>query len=372
MSTITKLPSGRWEVRYRDPNGRARRRRFETKGAADDHVSKVRTQGNEGSYIAPEHGRITFDQWADAWWRTKVDLRARTLARYERDLRLHIRPRFGNRQLAKIGRADVQAWIAEQRAASVPASAIRRRFSVFRKVMGDAVTDERIAKSPCRDIALPQDRLLDIEVLTAEEVAKLAAAMPEWCRSFVWVAAYTGLRWSEMIGLRRRDIDLLHRRINVCRQIVEVGSRFEGFNEPKTEAGKRSIDLPPFLCKIIEDQLVRAQPGPDGLVFVNTRKQPPHLSSFTSQAWKRARAKIDRSDLRWHDLRHTAVALAIANGAHPKAIQERMGHSSITVTLDRYGHLFPSLGAEVADGLEATYQAALMAAAEESKVVRVG
>ena len=71
-----------------------------------------------------------------------------------------------------------------------------------------------------------------------------------------------------------------------------------------------------------------------------------------------ARNTIGRPDLRWHDLRHTAVALAIANGAHPKSIQERMGHSSITVTLDRYGHLFPSLGVAVADGLEATYQAA--------------
>jgi integrase len=167
-----------------------------------------------------------------------------------------------------------------------------------------------------------------------------------------------------MIALRRRDIDLLHRRINVTRQIVEVGSRFEGFDKPKTDAGTRSINLPLFLCQIIEDQLERAQPGPDGLVFVNTRKQPPHVSSFSSQTWKQARKKVGRPDLRWHDLRHTTVALAIANGAHPKAIQELMGHSSITVTLDRYGHLFPSLGVQVADGLEETYRAALAAADE--------
>jgi integrase len=367
MTEPVKLPSGRWEVRYRDPLGRPRRRRFDTKGAANDHVAKIRTQGNEGGYIAPEQGRITFDQWADAWWKTKIDLRSRTLARYERDLRLHIRPRFGRRQLSKITRSEVQAWVAEMRADGVPDSAVRRRYSVFRKVMGDAVADERIVKSPCREIALPQDKRLDIKVLTAEEVAKLAAAMPVWCRSFVWVAAYTGLRWSEMLGLRRRDIDLLHRRINVTRQIVEVGSEFRGFDKPKTDAGTRSIDLPPFLCGIIEDQLKRAQPGPDGLVFVNTRKHSPHVSSFSSQTWKKAREKVGRSDLRWHDLRHTTVALAIANGAHPKAIQELMGHSSITVTLDRYGHLFPSLGAEVADGLEATYQAAVAASGGTTK-----
>jgi hypothetical protein len=72
---------------------------------------------------------------------------------------------------------------------------------------------------------------------------------------------------------------------------------------------------------------------------------------------------------RWHDLRHTSVALAIANGAHPKAIQERIGHSSITITFDRYGHLFPSLGIAVADGLEATYQAALTGDADKGATV---
>ena len=104
-------------------------------------------------------------------------------------------------------------------------------------------------------------------------------------------------------------------------------------------------------------------------MFVNTRGNPPHLSSFTSQTWKKAREKISRPDLRWHDLRHTSVALAMANGAHPKAIQERMGHSSITITFDRYGHLFPSLGIAVADGLEATYHAALTGDADKVATV---
>ena len=96
-------------------------------------------------------------------------------------------------------------------------------------------------------------------------------------------------------------------------------------------------------------------------MFVNTRGNPPQLSSFTSQAWRKARDGIGRPDLRWHDLRHKAVALAIAIAAHPKSIQERMGHSSITVTLDRYGHLFPSLGVAIADRLETSYQAAVTA-----------
>jgi integrase len=83
------------------------------------------------------------------------------------------------------------------------------------------------------------------------------------------------------------------------------------------------VAIPPFLCQILEEQLAdRAQGGKDGLVFVNTRSNTPHLSSFTSQTWKKARAHIGRPDLRWHDLRHTWVDMKIEAGAHPEGIQE--------------------------------------------------
>ncbi|HLN04640.1 MAG TPA: tyrosine-type recombinase/integrase [Acidimicrobiales bacterium] len=138
--------------------------------------------------------------------------------------------------------------------------------------------------------------------------------------------------------------------------------RFLGFGEPKSAAGKRTVDLPSFPCAMLEEQLAkRAQPGVDGLVFVNTRGNSPHVSSFSSQTWKKARIAVGRPDLRWHHLRHNAVALAIAQGANPKTIQERMGHASVTVTLDRYGHLFPALGREVADDLDKVYRESLAA-----------
>ena len=366
---IHQLPSGRWEIRYRDPLGRPRRQRFDRKVDARDHLADVRTKALTGTWVAPERGKVTFSRWVDEWQGTTVDLRSSTRARYARDLRLHIVPRFGQAQLAQIRPLHVRGWLAEMSASGVPVSAIRRRFSVFRKIMGDAVAMEMIAGSPCRGVTPPTEEKLEIRVLSAVEVAELAAAMPKWCRTWVYVAAYTGLRWSEMIGLRRRDIDLLCKTVTVRRQIIEVGSRFEGFGEPKTSAGRRTIDLPAFLCEMLETQLEeRAQPGPDGLVFVNTRGNSPHLSSFTSQTWRTARDKVGRPDLRWHDLRHTAVALAIARGAHPKAIQVMMGHKSITVTMDRYGHLFPSIGIAIADGLEATYRAAENARTEQGTV----
>jgi integrase len=362
MADPIKLHSGRWEVRYRDPNGRPHQLRFHTRTQAKDHLAKVRTQGNEGSYISPERGRITFGSWSDEWWATKVDLRARTLARYERDLRLHIRPRFARRPLVKISKTEVQAWIAEMRASGVPDSAVRRRFSVFRAVMTGAVEGERLVKSPCVGVKLPEVGRSDIEVLTPQEVTKLAEVMPEWCRSWVLVAAWSGLRWSEMVGLRRRDVDMLRRRFVVTQQVVEVGSEFRGFDPPKTQAGRRSVPIWAPIYPILEEQLAtRAQPGKDGLVFVNTRGNTPHLSSFTSQTWKTAREAIGRPDLRWHDLRHTYVAIRIAAGAHPKEIQEECGHSSCKTTMDVYGHLFESFSERTAEAMERIYRASMNA-----------
>ena len=120
---------------------------------------------------------------------------------------------------------------------STGSAVLRARPCTLPNDTDTGVTMEMIARSPCRGVRPPADTKLDITVLSAQEVTELAAAMPEWSRSKVWVAAYTGLRWSEMVGMQRRDIDLLRRTMSVRRQIVEVGSKFERFGEPKTAVG---------------------------------------------------------------------------------------------------------------------------------------
>jgi len=130
------------------------------------------------------------------------------------------------------------------------------------------------------------------------------------------------------------------------------------WQQPKTKAGVRKISISPFLASLLADQLAeRSQPGPNGLVFVSTRGTAIESASFNKNHWSRALAVAGLEGLRWHDLRHTAVALAVGQGAHPKAIQTRMGHASIKMTLDRYGHLFPELDERIADGVDAMWRA---------------
>jgi integrase len=270
-----------------------------------------------------------FATWVDLWWATKIDLRARTLHRYERDLRLHIRPHFDHMALGRIDRTTVQAWVAGMNADGVPASGVRRRYSILRKILADAVEDERIAKTPCRKIVLPPVNRREITVLTEGEIAKLAAAMPKWCRSWVYVAAYSGLRWSEQMGLRRRDVDLLHRKINVRQQIVEVGSTFKAPDVPKTDAGHLSVKIPTSICQMLESELEHAGSGPDGLVFLNTRGNTPHHSSFMSQGWQwpsgsRPAPTPNRSPKRWVTHRSTSPWTSTGASSNPWAMRSLM------------------------------------------------
>jgi integrase len=183
------------------------------------------------------------------------------------------------------------------------------------------------------------------------------------------------MRWSELVGLRRYNVDLLRRSIAVTEQLVYIGGSTAQARagewvrqRPKTRAGVRSISISDFLAGHLEEQLsARSQPGRDGLVFVNMRGGPIGGSIFNKRHWQPARAAAGLEGLRFHDLRHTAVALAVAQGAHPKAVQRRMGHSTINMTLDRYGRLFPELDRELAVNVGAL----LRDAAAEQPIGRV-
>jgi len=188
----------------------------------------------------------------------------------------------------------------------------------------------------------------EMRFLSWAEVVGLAEAHHARYRAPIYLAVDSGMRWSELVGLRRARVDLLRGKIRVTEQLVQMQDRSWLRSPPKTWAGVRSVSISPVTAETLSDHLDRfAAPTVDGLVFVNRAGNPLISSSFRTHYFTAAQ---ERSGVacRFHDLRHTSVALAIAEGAHPKAIQARMGHSSINVTLDRYGHLFPELDEAIA------------------------
>jgi integrase len=188
----------------------------------------------------------------------------------------------------------------------------------------------------------------DMVFLDWDQAMRLAEAHNERFRALIYLAVDSGMRWGELVSLRRGRVDLVRGKVRVTEQLTQLEDRSWIRQPPKTTAGVRSITTSAFTTDVLREHIERfAQPGPDGLVFPNSAGNPLSSSSFRSHHFGRALHEAALS-CRFHDLRHTSVSLAIASGTHPKAIQARMGHASITITLDRYGHLFPELDEAIA------------------------
>jgi integrase len=359
VSSVSRTPQGRWRARYRDPAGRSRSRTFDTKVKARRFLDATNADMHRGQWVDPAAGRLTLVEWAATYLATVTNLRPTTLATYQRDLDRYVLPRFGHLPLAGIRALDIRTWLANELTAGIAPTSVHRHFCTLRRLLRVAVETDLLVKSPCAGIKPTPVEPVEIRFLTAAEVHRLAEEMHPHFRVLVYTAAYAGLRWGELIGLERARVDIANRTITVLEQLVEVKGEFL-WQPPKTRAGRRRVTIPAFLADMLAEQLAnRALPGPAGLVFPNRAGKPIATSSFNTAHWTPAKRRTGLDGLRWHDLRHTAVALAIAQGAHPKAIQARLGHSSVQVTLDRYGHLFPELDAAIAEGLEGTFRASL-------------
>lgn len=359
MGSIDRLPSGSWRARYRDNHGRAHSRTFPRKRDAEIFLDAAGADLHRGVWVDPSAGRTTLREWSEAYLATVVNLRPGTVSTYRRDLTRYILPRFASTPLSRLSPLDIRAWLADELAEGRAPSSVHRHYRTLRRLLQVAVETDMLAKNPCAAVKPPAVPTTEMRFLSAAEVADLADATSPWYQTFIYAAAYTGLRWGELTGLRRKRIDLLRSVLTVAEQLTAVDGEIR-WGEPKTRAARRTLAIPAFLGEKLETQLAeRSLPGPDGLVFPNSAGKPVAAPSFTHNVFTPARRKAGLVGVRFHDLRHTAVALAIAQGAHPKAIQARMGHSSIQVTLDRYGHLFPELDGQIAVGLDETYRLAV-------------
>jgi integrase len=171
-------------------------------------------------------------------------------------------------------------------------------------------------------------------------------------RTLVFLAAYGGLRFGELAGLRRRRVDLLRGRVVMIETLVEANGRFI-LGEPKTQRSRRTVPLPRVVVEL--DNHLQSYVGttPDALVFTGEKGAPLRRAGFRRFYWQPATQKAELEGLKVHELRHTFVALWVAAGVNPKEVSIRAGHSSVAFTFDRYGHLYEDAGDDVPDRLDA-------------------
>lgn len=359
MAHVRKARSGRgWDARYRDPVGAERSRTFSTKRDAEQFLARQSADMQRGEFLDPRLARTRFEDWAEEWRRTTVHLKPKTQVSYESILRNRLLPRFAGARIASIEQVDVRRFIAELAEAGDEPGTIRNTFNVLRLVFAAALGSGAIRTNPCSGVRMPKSRRQEMLFLDPQQLLALADAITPRYRALVLVAGYTGLRAGEIGALRVPRLDLLRGTLAVQESLADVKGKLV-FGATKTHAN-RTVRLPRFLCQVLEDHMANHPPNRDKLVFTGPTGAPMRHNLFYARHFKPAVARAGLPEaLRFHDLRHTCAALLVAQGAHPKAMMERLGHSSIEVTLDRYGHLLPSLDAALTDGLEKTYQASL-------------
>jgi integrase len=263
---------------------------------------------------------------------------------------VHVIPRWGSVELRAVTASGVSAWVGEI-ASKRSASTTRQALGALRRVLDLAVQDRRLAVNPALGVKQPRLPVTEQRFLTAEELITLAdATLDARDRILVLILGLCGLRFSEAIALRVSDVDVLRRRIRVERAAVEVQGDVV-LGPPKTHQA-RTVTFPRFLA----DDLAAYLGMLNGeLLFPDQSGGHMRNTNWRRRVFNRAaeNAGLTPPRLRVHDLRHTAASLSIHAGASVKAVQSQLGHASATMTLDRYGHVWPDELDALSDALDA-------------------
>ena len=340
MSHVRKTANGRFEARFRGPDGKEHSRRFNTKRAAQAHIDQQNIDRADGTWRDPAGAKLVLKDWIADWQATTVDLRPSSRARDESYVRNHVLPRFGDHKLGAITTLEVRRWVADLAASGLAPASVHKAYQILSKILRSAVDADLLPQTPCRRVPLPKIEAQEMRFLDPFEIARLAAAIDPRYRALVAVDSYCGLRLSELAGLRRSNVDLRTGMIRVVENAVEVRGEVH-WGAPKTRAGRRTVPMPSSVAAALAQHLAAyIDDDPRALVFAGGHGSVLRASAWRSRFWNPAIRQAGVAPLRIHDMRHTAISLWVAAGASPKQIATWAGHTSVSIVLDRYGHLF--------------------------------
>lgn len=341
----------RFQVRYRDPAGTKRTSgTYASRREAVKAGRRVDGRVEDGTWINPAAGRITFRDYVEQTWWPSRHLEVSTRAAYRSYLDRHFIPFFGHRPMSSISPSTVQAWVTQASAEGLSSRSLTKYHVMLHGIFKRAVRDRVILHNPCADTELPKVAPRKVRILTPEEFERLLAEIPERFNDLVRTDIETGLRWGELVALRPRHVDFLRRLLSVEETVVEVSKRNSPTGErmvfkpyPKDDEF-RTLRVSQDLLDLLARRIERMGLGRDDLLFPSTQQRgdvPLSRNTFRTRYWlpALARAGID-FQVRFHDLRHAHASWLLAGGADLKAVMERLGHAQIQTT-QKYLHTLP-------------------------------
>lgn len=365
MIEVRKRTNGkpRYRARFRLANGRERSKSFARKHDAEVWLAEQKVDRNRGSQRDPAGARILFQSRADTWLEQKRHkVRRATWVRDSIYVHRELIPAFGAMKIGAIDRTSVQTWIHGLTERGLAARTVRENARIASSIFAEAVEDRLIPESPCRKLTLPKIEHREKRFLNADELALLADTIDPHYRALVLTAGILGARWGELSGLKRERLSLDLGTVEISGTIEDVGGVAVYVEDVKSDSSRRTISVPPRLLAVLRAHLAEAPPAE--FVFVGKQGGLLRRGTFRTRYWLPAVREAGLEPLRFHDLRHTAAGLLIAERAHPLEIQRRLGHRDITTTMNVYGHLLPSLDVATTAALDSTLGQALDDAAK--------
>jgi len=359
----------KWAVVYdlaRNEDGRRKRRwkgGFATKREATAALTEIASRLQRGEYVEPS--KQTLGVYLQGWLTgVQSTVRPSTLASYRLNIDKHIAPMLGSTLLQNLTPAALNAFYAGlltdgrlHGRGGLNARTVRYVHMILRRALGEAVRLSLLTRNPA-DMASPPRPPASTAMRTwsAPELKAFLESVSTDPLYAAWVlAATTGMRRGEALGLRWHDLDLEAGRAAVTQTVLAVRHEV-AFSTPKTAKSRRSVALDPFTIaallahrKAQVEQRLAFGPGfeDNDLVFCEANGQVVHPDHF-SRAFDHHVKAADLPRIRLHDLRHTHATLALAAGVHPKVVSERLGHATVSITLDTYSHALPAMQEEAA------------------------
>jgi integrase len=368
--TISQRKNGTFEAKITIEGGKRKSIYGKTRKEVQEKLKIALREQQQGTLVTAPQQKL--EQFLNDWLENtqKHSVRPRTYERYEEIVRLHIVPGLGHYYLQKLTAQQVQAFYAKKIDEGYKAKTVGMFHSVLHKAIDTAVKWNLIARNVCDLVSLPREERFEMQALTVEQVHKLLdATTGHYLEALFKLALATGMRRGELMGLKWQDINFAKSTLQIRRILTRVPSKMPGKgyveSEPKTKMSRRSIVIASFALEALKQHRVRQleaklKGGPlwQDHDYVFCTSVGTHLNP-TKDILDQLKALLQKAELpeiRFHDLRHSAATLLLSQGVHPKVVQELLGHSDISITMDVYSHVLPNIQEEAIGKLNAVLQ----------------
>lgn len=373
--SIYRRKDGRWAGAVTtgyDAMGRPKRRTVygRTRQEVAEKLTELLAKHQRGILTDPT--AETVGEYLERWIRDVLKHSARplTVETYTNRIRKHVIPEVGHLKLSRLTPAHLQALYSKKLDEGLAPATVQYIHAVLHRALGQAVKWNLLARNICDAVSRPNNPRKAMRVLDAEQAARLLeAAREERLYALYVLAITTGLRFGELLGLSWDAVNLEEGRIHVYQQLQWVKQETESVGarqrpvlaEPKSARGRRTVQLPAMAIEALRaHRRMQAQerltigPGWGGdcrewnLVFTTEVGTPLNQSNIRNRSFYPLLEKAGLPRIRFHDLRHSAATILLQAGEHPKIVQEMLGHSSISLTLDTYSHVVPTMQKQAA------------------------